>query len=132
MILIDKKDTPVYSGDREGKILYLETMGESALMIISLGSHPCTYITFPGIEHISSYDDANESMNVEVHGGFSFLGSRKNMGIEGIWLGWDYAHYGDLLYSDCLDLRIPGDHEWSLDELVYEARGILSNVLERS
>ena len=61
MILINKKDTPVYSGDREGKILYLETWGEStALMIVSFGSHPCSYITFPGIEHMSNYDEAND------------------------------------------------------------------------
>ena len=29
MILINNKDTPVYSGDQKGKILYLETRGES-------------------------------------------------------------------------------------------------------
>lgn len=133
MVLIHKKDTPVYSGDREGKILYLETRGESALMIISLGSHPCTYLTFPGIEHICSYNDAEDSLAVQVHGGFTFLGSRENLGIAGIWLGWDYAHAGDLLYSEHIDMYMPGDHKWTLEELILEARDALFTVLiERS
>ena len=134
MILINKKDTPVYSGDREGKILYLETRGESsALMVVSLGSHPCTYITFPGVEHISNYDDANDLFTTQVHGGFTFLGTRENLGIAGIWLGWDYAHYGDFLYSKRMDFYMPGDHKWELDELILEARDVLFTVLiERS
>lgn len=128
MILIEKDD-PVYTGDREGNILFLETQGESAVMIITLGSHPCSYITFPGIEHICDYEDANDLC--QVHGGFTFLGSRKNLGINGLWLGWDYAHYGDLLYSERLDLRMPEDHEWTLNELKMEARMTLETVLER-
>lgn len=128
MILIEKDD-PVYTGDCKGNILFLETQGESAVMIITLGSHPCSYITFPGIEHISDYEDANELCY--VHGGFTFLGSRKNLGINGLWLGWDYAHYGDLLYSERLDLLMPEDHEWTLNELKMEARMTLETVLER-
>ena len=129
MILINKEDVPVYSGDRNGTVLFLETQGESALMIVSLGSHPCSYITFPGISHISSYDDANDLL--DVHGGFTFLGSRESLGFQGIWLGWDYAHYGDLLYSERLDLRIPGDHEWTLNELKFEARIALDTILKK-
>ncbi len=33
MILIHKKGEPVYSDDREGKILYLEVCSESAILI---------------------------------------------------------------------------------------------------
>lgn len=128
MVLIYKKEDPVYSDDREGKILYLETYAESALLIMSLGSHPCSYITFPGIEHISSYDYANELC--DVHYGFTFLGSRRNIAaLEGIWLGWNYAHAGDLLYSSRLDVSIPGDHKWTLDELITEGRLALYNML---
>ena len=129
MILINKKDTPVYSGDRNGKVLFLETQGKGALMIVSLGSHPCAYITFPGVEHISKYDDANDLC--QVHGGFTFLGTRENLGIAGIWLGWDYAHYGDLLYNERFDFRMPEDHEWSLNELKFEARLALETILNR-
>ena len=129
MILINKKDAPVYSGDHTGNILFLETKGESALMVVSLGSHPCTYITFPGIGHISDYEDANDLC--PVHYGFTFLGTRKNLGIEGIWLGWDYAHYGDLLYSEHHDYRVPEDHEWTLNELKFEARVALETILQR-
>ena len=127
MILIEKDD-PVYTDDCTGNILFLETQGESALMIVSLGSHPCSYITFPGVEHISSYDDANDLC--PVHYGFTFLGSRENLGVSGIWLGWDYAHYGDLLYSEHHNYRMPEDHEWTLNELIFEARRALDTILE--
>lgn len=127
MILIHKKGEPVYSDDREGKILYLEVCGESAILIMSLGSHPCTYITFPGIEHIGDYSEADDLC--DVHGGFTFLGSRRKIaGIEGIWLGWDYAHAGDLLYLSRYDIAIPGDHTWTLDELITEARDNLFTI----
>ena len=127
MILINKKDTPVYSDDREGKILYLEVCCDSAIMIMSLGSHPCTYMTFSGIEHIGDYKEANDLC--DVHGGFTFLGSRRKIaGIEGIWLGWDYAHAGDMLYSSRCDLAIPGDHTWTLDELIKEARWAIYEI----
>lgn len=129
MILINKKDAPVYSGDLKGNILFLETQGESALMIVSFGSHPCIYITFPGIEHIPSYDAADDLC--PVHYGFTFLGSRETLGAAGLWLGWDYAHCGDLLYSEHSDYRIPGDHEWTLNELKFEARRALDTILQR-
>lgn len=127
MVLINKKEDPVYSDDREGKILYLETCRDSAILIMSLGSHPCTYITFPGIEHIGDYSKANDLC--DVHGGFTFLGSRRKIsGVEGIWLGWDYAHAGDLLYSSRYDVSIPGDHTWTLEELITEARNAIYDI----
>lgn len=127
MILICKKEDSVYSDERKGKILYLEAFCDSAILIMSLGSHPCTYITFPGIEHIGDYPEADDLC--DVHGGFTFLGSRRNIaGIEGIWLGWDYAHAGDLLYSSRYDVSIPGDHTWTLDELITEARQTIYNI----
>ena len=128
MVLINKKDEPVYSDDKEGNILYLEVCCDSAIMIMSLGSHPCSYITFSGIEHICNYSDADDLC--VVHGGFSFLGSRRKIaGIEGLWLGWDYAHAGDLLYSSRYDFSISGDHTWTLDELISEARNAVYNIL---
>ena len=129
MILINKEDAPVYGGDLKGNILFLETQGESALMIVSFGSHPCIYITFPGIQHISDYGNADGLC--QVHYGFTFLGSRENLGIAGLWLGWDYAHVGDLLYHEHYDHRIPGDHEWTLNELKFEGRRALDTILER-
>ena len=70
---------------------------------------------------------------MQVHGGFTFLGTRESLGIEGIWLGWDYAHAGDLLYSERIDFSIPGDHKWELDDLILQARDTLFTVLlERS
>ena len=129
MILINETDVPVYNGDLNGKVLYLETQEQSALMVVSFGSHPCCYITFPGIQHLSNYDDANDLC--DVHGGFTFLGSHKKLGIDGVWLGWDYAHYGDLLYFELLDCSMPDDHKWSLEELIIEARKALSEITSR-
>lgn len=126
MILICKDD-PVYSDGVCANILYLETFGESAIVIVSFGSHPCTYVTFPGVEHIPDYDSANDLC--DVHGGFTFLGSREKIGLKGRWLGWDYVHCGDLIYSSLFKGSFDeSEHEWTLTELISEGRQAIKEI----
>lgn len=90
----------IYSGNGRTELLYVEwnTFGKALAVVNVRGSHPCGYIQFPGIEDLESYDDlwiGTDDEYVDIHGGFTFLGSLEHLGLPGIWIGWDYAHCGD-------------------------------------
>lgn len=128
MVLINKHE--MRYGEEDG-IIYLDAISnDCALAIINRKSHPCVYVTFPGIEHISSYDQASEMW--DVHGGFTFLGNLTYNDLEGLWLGWDYAHYGDYLHSnnDRLNAESFYDKKWTLDELIRDGLLCLKSIFE--
>lgn len=115
MIFIDKE--MIYG---EEGIIFLESINQYGIAIINRKSHPCIYVTFPGVEHFGDYNQLNDY--ADVHGGFTFLDTLKYSGLEGVWAGWDYAHYTDYLYyCDSSILSDPNDHKWTLDELVHDA-----------
>lgn len=104
----------------KGAVIYEEVNEPIEGIIVSYGTHPCCYVKFPGIEDIASYDDVDD---IHVHGGFTFLGSFVNLKVDGIWLGWDYAHCGDYFHTGW-DITNK-DHAsygkaWTLDELKAE------------
>lgn len=93
------------------------------------GSHPCAYIQFPGIEKVKDYDslfidediDDIDDFECCIHGGFTFLGRLENLGLPGIWIGWDYAHLGDYLgYGLCHTNEY--DKRWTTEEVVAHAK----------
>lgn len=114
MIFISKE--MVYG---EEGIIFLESINQYGIVIINRKSHPCIYVTFPGVDHFGDYVQLNDY--ADVHGGFTFLGTLKYSGLEGVWAGWDYAHWMDYIHSSTLDLSDPNDHKWTLDELVHDA-----------
>lgn len=98
-----------YRGDGNSELLYYtkDEEGYGIAVINVRGSHPCGYITFPGIEKVNNYDaftcykenDAFGRIDIGPHYGYTFLGTLENNGLEGRWLGWDYAHLGDWVQS---------------------------------
>ena len=93
------------------------------------GSHPCAYIQFPDIGKVKDYEsffideDIDDDYECCIHGGFTFLGGLGNLGLPGIWIGWDYAHFGDYLgygLSNCTDDKI-----WTTEEVVAHAKRAL-------
>lgn len=95
------------------------------------GSHPCAYVQFPGIEALESCDDI--WVEAEVHGGFTFLGSLKKVyDLDGIWLGWDYAHLGDYYWTGFNDLfpHRDKDKKWTAEEVRNEALEVLTAIKE--
>ena len=84
----------IYDGARKSELLNLIVDGEFLGAVVNTrGSHPCAYIQFPGIEKVENYDYFH--LDCGVHGGFTFLGDLEHLGLNGLWLGWDYAHCGD-------------------------------------
>ena len=117
----------VYSGDGISKVLYTEERGKGyRLAVLNIrGSHPCAYVQFPGIEELESYDDLYMTVD-DPHGGFTYLGDLEQNGLTGIWIGWDYAHYGDYTYSSfSYPVDDYGEKKYTTEEVVEEAREIL-------
>lgn len=119
--------------DINNELLYHEDFGDgTALAVINiLGSHPCAYIQFPNINSIYDYDydkviidrDADDN-DIYVHGGFTFLGDLIQFGLDGPWLGWDYAHYPIDYIGGCSNYLNTGKM-WTTQEIVEEARRVL-------
>ena len=123
-----------YHGSGKTEILYIETDGDFALAVLNIrGSRPCAYIQFPEIEKIESYDDAwfedgeDPDFRSEVHGGFTFLGTMERNGLDGLWLGWDYAHLGDYCETGLPDMGVY-EKKWTTEEIVKEAREAIERI----
>ena len=110
-------------------VYYKKYRNGVTMAIMAMGSHPCTYVQFPGIDKVKSYEHI--SMFAHVHGGFTFLGDRDVFGLKGEWLGWDYAHFGDYIHIqvDDNDLlfarRNMEDHQYTLEELILEGEEVV-------
>lgn len=115
-------DERIYNSSGKSKVIYEGSWGVVKGIIVSTyGSHPCSYVQFPGIENICGCDETND---IRVHGGFTFLNSFNTSLLDnapsGFWLGWDYAHYGDYHHSVFTDPSDTKYHIWTLDELIEE------------
>lgn len=114
----------IYGG--EGGLLGVEDIGDGyKLAIVSIaGSHPCAYVQFPGIENLSLYEHIQ--VKAEVHGGFTFLGTLKDYGLDGTWLGWDYAHLFDYIWTGNINSYLRADSKkWTTEEIRNEGLGVL-------
>lgn len=123
-------DPDIYNYSRKTRVVcydYLDGDEKYRYVVMSVnGHHPTVYIQFPGIEKIESYDDV---MSPKVHGGFTFLGELKFLPYAGVWLGWNYAHYGDYIFTNWnLD---PRSHIWTKKELAADAVSTLSRIKKR-
>lgn len=115
-----------YSNDGIIKLLYHEKVSEGyELAVVDImGSHPCGYITFPDIEKIQN--EENLSIGTiedypDIHGGFTFCGRLNRFGFNGIWIGWDYAHYGDASWGT-------DGNRYTTKEIANEARKALEMI----
>ena len=84
--------------------------------IYSCGSHPTAYIKLP------------KGVNIDpiVHGGVTYGPGEplpwmnENEADDGYWMGWDYAHYGDLIYTGIDSDRTHEDRIWTVKEIFME------------
>lgn len=124
-------DPDIYNYSEETKIVCRGILFEDnryKYVVMSAGGyHPCVYIKFPGIENIMSYNDI---VSPDVHGGFTFLGELTSLPEEGVWLGWDYAHWGDYTPAG-FSFRMPilgEEHAWTKKELTDAAVAALTQI----
>lgn len=121
-----------YCKDR--KIEVLETGYCLGLLyyILNLGTHPTAYIKIPKGHKLynKDYDDIYGEVDIDVHGGITYsrdhLWISENQKIEGWFIGWDYAHYGDYArYEEILpkEMRI-GGKKWTTEEIFKEVKEV--------
>lgn len=98
--------------------------------ILNLGTHPVAYIKIPK-EHIlfnKDYDDIYEELDIDVHGGLTYSNDHlyisETQKIEGWFIGWDYAHYGDYAgYEEMFPENIrTGGKRWTTEEIFAEVK----------
>lgn len=98
--------------------------------ILSLGTHPTAYIKIPEDHkyYKKDYEDIDVNIDLGVHGGLtyskSFLYIDKNKKIDGWFIGWDYAHYGDYTGFEEMypqEYRT-GGYKWTTEEIFKEVK----------
>lgn len=94
-------------------------VGEYKWLVLSLGSHPCGYVSIPENHPFygKKYWDIEDK--IEAHGGLTFSGKLRD--IEGLWFGWDYAHAGDFTFP----FVMTGDKLWTTQKIVDECLNVI-------
>ena len=94
--------------------------------IMNLGSHPTAYIKIP--EEHKYYGKDMDEIDLEVHGGVTYsrdhLWINENDRLEGWFVGWDYAHFGDYIGFELLmpeEFRT-GGKKWTTEEIFKEVK----------
>ena len=108
-----QKRLPGYETLAEGKD------GEYEWTVLSLGSHPCGYVSVPKNHPFYGKRYLEIEDKIEVHGGLTFSG--KLHSLDGLWFGWDYAHGGDFTFP----YTMTGDKRWSTQEIVDECLRVI-------
>lgn len=95
-------------------------------VILSFGSHPTAYVECK-LEDCDDYMSEKRLEIIDVHGGFTYYGYEYWCNCkEKKFLGWDYAHAGDLYYYD--GIREMGDKKWSVVEIISEVMDVINQL----
>lgn len=99
--------------------------------ILSLGAYPCAYVRIPQ-EH-EFYKKDFGSIDIDVHGGLTYsrdyLWVSENQRVEGWFIGWDYAHYGDYLgFVKFYSIDINQDKKWTTEEIYKDVKEVCYQV----
>lgn len=100
--------------------------------ILSLGTHPTAYIKIP--ENSKHYGKDMKKVGLNVHGGVTYVRDylyiSENQKIDGWFIGWDYAHYGDYVgYEETfpMELRV-GGKKCTTEEIFKEVKEICYEI----
>lgn len=90
----------IYGDRKEKEILAEGSWGPYQYKVVSLGSHPCGYVSIPDNHPLHGKLELMEAI-IACHGGITFY-DRMNDGMDSEWgtefyIGWDYAHSGDFM-----------------------------------
>lgn len=89
--------------------------------VLSLGTHPCGYVSIPKNHPFYGKNYWDIEDKIEAHGGLTFSG--KLPGLDGLWFGWDYMHAGDYTYMP-IYVSIT-DKRWTTQEVVSECQRVI-------
>lgn len=127
------KDNKVYGN--ETKLLAEGIYKTFPYVVVSLGSHPCSYVYIPSGKAID-IDGINCHCGVTYNGRHlprwnELMESPIKMEQKGFWIGWDYNHAGDFHYSDYFNWTEPRDYEkaWTSEELEKECFEAIDSII---
>lgn len=111
----------IYSTEQKREILSTGYCFGLLYFILNLGFHPTAYIKLPNNFKIDEND-------IDVHGGITYssdhLWINDNEKLDGKFIGWHYAHYGDYGgYEELLPKELrSGGRRWTTKEIFEEVR----------
>ena len=96
--------------------------------VLNLGIHPTAYVEIP--QDNKNYKKNYDDIDILVHGGLTYSGkclSFENQTLEGWFIGWDYAHYGD--YSGALAyLGKDNGKKWTTKEILVDVFSVCEQL----
>jgi hypothetical protein len=129
MVKIELKPM-IYKHEHNREILAHDVIDGFEFYITSLGTHPCAYVRIPPTNHISKIAISLFDLSgiIYCHGGVTWfenhLPDRKTY-IDGMWLGWDYAHAGDYCGYGWNDTDFK---KWTTEEIFEEVKDVIAQV----
>ena len=125
----ENKNNPLY-GDEKRIILTSDYKGWT-YSIITFGTHPCAYVDVKNTMFDGKF---YADIPIECHGGLTYSADylpRTND--KGWFIGWDYAHWGDLFYSQYnIDMGVIDivSKEWTIDEVEEECKNVIDQLIK--
>ena len=125
----ENKNNPLY-GDEKRMILTSAYKGLT-YSIITFGTHPCAYVDVKNTMFDGKF---YADIPIECHGGLTYSADylpRTND--KGWFIGWDYAHWGDLFYSQYnIDMGVIDivSKEWTIDEVEEECKNVIDQLIK--
>ncbi len=126
----------IYSFERKIEVLDTGYCLGLLYYILNLGTHPVAYIKIPKGHKLynKDYDDIYREVDIDVHGGLTYSSNHlwisENQKIEGWFIGWDYAHYGDYAgYEEIMpkQYRTKGK-KWTTKEIFTEVKEVCYQI----
>lgn len=118
----------IYSKKQRIELLASGICFEYKYYVLSLGTHPTAYVEIP--QNSKNYKKNYDDIDILVHGGLTY--SKKylnfeNQTLEGWFIGWDYAHYGD--YVGALgDLIKDNGKKWTTKEIIADVFSVCKQL----
>lgn len=112
----------IYKSEREEELLDRGTYKDHEYFVISMGTHPCGYVKL-------NSENPKIAENVPCHGGVTYNRNYlmiPNEGkLDGKFIGWDYAHYGDYIGYD----EPYTGMTYTTEEIVYECMRVIDDLI---
>jgi hypothetical protein len=113
----------IYTGKRERNIIFSDYFKGFYYKIVSNGSHPCCYVKIPKNDNL--YNVSYDNIDLDVHGGLTYSNLENNE----FWIGWDYAHFGDLCLYSVLNYD-SNNKKWTLEELKEDCKNAINQIIK--
>jgi hypothetical protein len=112
-----------------GTVLVDNTIDDVRYIIMRGPCSLCAYVGIPKGHPLAgvNYDNLYNYQIPRVHGGLTFSdwGNDKYFPNGYWWIGWDYAHYGDMAFFDYGSYSYSETFPWTVSEVEAEIKNVL-------